>query len=265
MMVAAVAVTASAAGKATRVVGKVVDGTGAPVRTAQLRIRGSRSSAMVVVALNGTFESVLESEEKSVTVDITAPGFEKRNRTLVVTDGTADAGTVSMVPSKGLSLSGFTVSRSGDGSRNHLDVFVQNDSSRPMAVLSVRVRGMRRNDTECLDATPGLQFSITDQLWDGKVAAAIKAAEATDSVAATGEFHQLGCGQQRIDMTMPYSFSLDPGERTKVRIAIPSALRASRRETPVAVRLEKFVVVTMTLHASEGNDVTVSRQIAYTP
>src|SRR4051794_38256305 len=83
----------SAAVGSTKVIGKIVDEVGDPVRAAQVRIHGKQSSAYTPVALDGTFDVLLNHEEIFVTTDVTATGFEKRSRNVVVTDGTANAGS----------------------------------------------------------------------------------------------------------------------------------------------------------------------------
>jgi hypothetical protein len=179
----------------------------------------------------------------------------------VVANGTADAGTITMTGAKGLAATAFVVSQSADEKRTQLDVFVQNDGTQPVAVTSVRVQGMRKKETTCLDSTPGLQFIIVDQLWAGRVAAQIEQAKAADSVSANGNFLQLGCDQQQIDITVPYPFSLDPGERTKLRVAVPSVLRSSQQAGPVTVRLDEFALISMTLNPDKGPAVVVKREI----
>jgi len=248
---------------AVRVVGKVVDDSGRPIRTAQVRVRGSRSLGTAPVEADGRFNLSLGGTEDVVSLDVTAGGYEKRSRKVPVTNGVADAGTLTMKAAKGLSLSSLTVTLSGDGKENHIDVFVANAGDKRAEIVSLRLQARRRPETECLDATPGILFSIHDQLLAGHVAASMTAAAGgggtPDSVQATGQFITLGCGQRHIDLTLPYSISMEPGEHTKLRVAIPSSLKTSDKASPVQARLDEFAVVSLTLHPASGSDVSIRR------
>jgi hypothetical protein len=258
---AATALAAVAAFAAMKpvVVGIVVDENSQPVRTAHVRLRSDDGQTIGAVGLDGRFAIPLRSEPPSVIAEITAPGFESRRRTLVLVDGVADAGTVVMKHAQHLTLHSLTVTTSGTGRQHYFDVFVENDSDQALDLVSTSLRASRRRATNCLDATPALQFTVQDDVQAGHVNVTVHdaAAQATDAVAATGTVRSLPCEQQQIDITLPYSFQMKAHERNKVRIAIPSTLRVVDRRAAFPVAWEDFATVTLSFRTGDGIDAAI--------
>jgi hypothetical protein len=257
----AAAFTAVAVFAATNsvVVGSVVDETSHPIRNALVRLRSEDGQTIGAVGLDGRFRIPLNSQPASVIAEITAPGFEVRRRTLVFVDGIADAGTVAMKPSRRLTTHALTVTKSASGQQHYFDVFVENDSDQALAVLYTRLQASRKKATNCLDATPALQFTIEDKVQAGQVDVTVRdaAGHANDAVAATGTIRNLPCEQQQVDLVVPYSFQVEAHEHGKLRIAVPSRLRVFDRRASVPVTWKDFEAVTLTLRTGDGVDVAI--------
>ncbi len=257
----AAAFTAISAFAATKpvVLGTVVDETSHPIRKALVRLRSEDGQTIGAVGLDGRFSIPLNSEPASVIAEITAPGFEPRRRTLVFVNGVADAGAVEMKHSRRLATHSLTLTKSASGRQHYFDVFVENDSDQALDVVSTRLQGSRKKATNCLDATPALQFTIRDKVQTGQVDVTVHdiAAQASDTVAATGMVLSLPCGQQQIDLTLPYSFQMKAHERNKLRIVIPSLLQVFDRRAPFSVMWQDFEAVTLTLRTGDGLDVAI--------
>jgi hypothetical protein len=241
--------------KSAVVQGTVVDEESRPVPNALVRIRSAGGQTIGAPSLDGAFRIVIEGEPESVMTEITAPNYETRRRILVLVSGVANAGVVVMKHLRQLNTYSLTITKASHG-RYYFDWFVENESDHVVDVVSTRMHAVRKKSTNCLDATPALRFTIGDTVQAGEVDVTVTdvAIDSSDTVAATGTALSLPCGQQHIDITVPYSFQIKGHERNKVRFVIPAKLRVSERGAPFPVIWNDFEAVTISLRTGDGHD-----------
>jgi hypothetical protein len=251
--------TAGSTTPVREVIGRVADAQGNAVASATVRIRFDSTFRIVSAGADGRFRTTIETSSPAVEASISARGFEPRRRTLVFSRNVADAGTIVLTAERGLTLETLTLIVSPDGSTQSLDVFVGNTARASVDVVTLRLHARLLRRTSCLDATPAVEFVVTEKAWAGAVAATVNVAERknADATAARGVFARLGCGQRELKLAIPYSMNVAPGEREKVRVTIPRTLRGSGGEAET-VELDRYAVVELTAEGVGGRAATAS-------
>jgi hypothetical protein len=252
--------------KAELVKGRVVTAEGFPIPSAIIKVIAAGTFRLSPVEPSGSFRVDLESDEPSVTIVITAAGFEERRRTLVFHGGVADGGRIVMQTIQTLRARSITVSRSSDHAQNEIDVLLENPLSRRAEVSAIRIRAMKKKSTHCLDATrPALSFMFGDTISADRIAYTVDEDENGQrkpmrSVETRGSLRLFPCDQVHLDLDVVMPFMLSAAEVAKLRFVVPAKMKIQGRQERADVDLTAFAIVAVTLH-TDGRDVTAVRHL----
>lgn len=226
-----------------------------------MQIRGAHTFAAIPGDVNGSFHTVLAADEETLSTTFFAKGYFTRNRTLVVHNGVADAGTIRLQQT--ISADTLTITNAADEKASYLDVFVKNESDVSVTITSVSLQAAVRLHTDCLDGRPALQFAIGQSLRAGKINTDVsdQMPLPPDAIMARGQFLELPCKQRRLDIEIPYSFKLESKEHRKIRIVVPSVLQLRDPDKLVQVPLGEYASVAVVFRTSDGGDAHASRQL----
>lgn len=221
----------SVAAQQITVRGQVVDSVGRPVSRAQIRLYTNTTPLLRSarpVRNDGTFEVLLPGSFSGTHVrcEVAAPGYEPVRETApVLGSPNISCGRILLRRLPGLRLGSVVVSESADRRFARIDVEIHNAGSRRHEVVGVRLLGTARRQTECLDLSPGVTYTIFNGGNLNVVRVEDHALNRADSVRITGAVDFLPCDQIRLDVTIPTSFSMNAGESLKVRFQLPQRLR----------------------------------------
>lgn len=247
----------------TAVKGKVLAEGGLPIPTAKVLCFDGPTKLTLVpvpVKLDGSFTFPLPLFNGThLTCECSAPDFVSTRLTLIVREGVAEAGDISLKKKKTLQADPLSLTYSADGLNTFLDAFLLNDSTAAIEVRKVEVKGTALSVTSCLDLRPTVIFTVTASLPLGKsgevpVNVESPMEEWNDSVLAKGQLEALPCKQERLFLGIDYSFNLQPGEKRKVRIAIPRKLAAAAGQAARA-DLKEWAFLSVKFFLSEGEPV----------
>lgn len=248
------------------VTGQVVTIEGFPIRSATVKVVTTRGIRILSVDGSGAFRTELDCDEPSLKIEITAAGFNSRQRTLVFHDDVADGGRLIMDSAPTPRARSIAVSRTSDRQQNLIDVLLENPLTRRAEISAIRIRTMKKKRTHCLDATrAALSFEFGDTISGSRIAysarddASLQPAP-VQSVETTGDLRLFPCDQIHLDLDVAMPFMLSPGEVAKLRFMVPSRMKVQNRHERVDVDLTAFATVAVAFQI-DGREVVAVRTL----
>jgi hypothetical protein len=243
-----------------RVSGKVIDATGKPVIGAKVVAYNQSPPlrhSIPVLDASGTFSSEVSFDGPKLNVEVSAPSYLAKQKVVLIQEGRADIGTIALDRDSSVKIISVTHLLSPSGDIQHLDVVLVNDRAKRTEVTTIGVSARRLLESRCSDSTPGTIFTLQpgrSGSWTvlvSSVDSGRQKGQWSDAFALSVRLEKGGCDNAGIQFRLPYSFSLEPGERAKVRLTLPR-----RVETPpITADLERWESVVFSISLAEGTAV----------
>lgn len=246
------------------VTGRVVGADGFAVPSAVVKLLSpARSPRFFPVQSSGSFRIVLDTDEPSVMIEIAAPGFERRRRTLVFERGVADVGSVTMSAAPALRAYSLTVARATNHGHNEIDVLLENPLQTNVEISAIRIEAIRKKNTDCLDgAKPALSFAFGDTVSAGRIAytASDATAKVIQAVETRGSLRTFPCAQVQLDLEIAMPFVMRAGEVQKLRFVVPARMKVTGKPGRQEVDLPEYATVAVTVHSTTGDAQATRRK-----
>jgi hypothetical protein len=247
-----------------RIVGTVIDQDSAPLASAAIECMASGrmlTRGAEPVDLGGRFNIQVSSDATHVTCKISAHGHQSRTQTAPVRNGEAILPGVKLEKLARLEISSWTKNLTPDGKYLVFDALVSNPSSKPVDVIGLQVNGAALVITNCFDPRPAVAFKVDDRVPLRRVSATdlpttvdLPPTNWSESIAAKGHIELLGCEQKRLTIDINYLLHFDPGNREKLRIALPRRLSVEDENSKV-VDLATWEALQIKLRLADGSSI----------
>lgn len=227
---------ASSSHAAVRVTGRVVDANQRGVIGAKVVLSNPSPplrKPIPVLGATGAFSADIAFAGPKLNAEISAPSYMTTRKVVIISDGVADVGTVTLTRDTSVSVEAVTHVLTPKGEQQHLDLIVVNDRTKPVEVTSIGLDARRELESTCADPSPGIIFTLQPEgkeSWTASLTSKDGAAangKWTDAFPVVVRLETSGCGNAHLQFALPYSFSLAPAERAKIRLTLPR--RISRR------------------------------------
>lgn len=189
--------------------------------------------------------------------EVSATGYVTERRNLVVSKGIANTGEIRLSHVKGLRLGALSAIESGDGRFTYIDVLVQNEGESTVEVASQSLRGTARAETECSSPAPTIMFSVSDTVEQDRVRVTVGEQDSAkkDQIKATGKLEMLPCRQMRLELVIPTTYLISPGEKLKLRFAVPTVMHDPEKQR-TSVSLNAWDSLQLSLSLGDGSTVS---------
>ena len=245
---------------AVRVTGRVVDTNQRGVIGAKVVLSNPSPplrKPIPVLGATGAFSADIAFTGPKLNAEISAPSYVTARKVVIISDGVADVGTVTLNRDTSVSVEAVTHVLTPNGEQQHLDLIVVNDRAKPVEVTSIGVDARRELESRCADPSPGIIFTLQPEgkeSWTASLTSKDSAAangKWTDAFPVAVRLETSGCGNAHLQFALPYSFSLAPAERAKIRLTLPRRIG----KPSVTAELEKWESVVFSLSLSDGTAV----------
>jgi len=207
--------------------------------------------------LNSRIDFSFDTDRSSLTLDISATGYQPRRVNVEIEHGVAAIGAIALQPIPGVALGKIVYYHPPGTQRELLDFVVRNEDRANYAqIVAVEVNGTRRSKTECFDtATPAIEFDIANgrqfgKTKDAEMSLVVRVKDShTNTLAAQGRVEFLPCEQIRLHTRIDYAMRLSPGEEQKIRLELPAI---SRSGVPKILGLDAWAQLQLSVTLADG-------------
>jgi hypothetical protein len=216
-----------------------------------------------------------ENVGTAITIEIDAPGFDRRRLTLRADRDLIDAGEVVLTAKPGLKLEnlqviGPVVSHASGGSRKapsyltELQFIVKNKISETAWINTIELLAAKKIESKCMDPSPGVIIEIAGDTTvqagqEKKLDVSLIYKGITQGIKPTAivKLEDLPCDQQRLTVKQTYAIKLDPSEETKVALRVPWFNQKSGQKLQ-PIKLEEWQRIEVRATLTDGRSFSVS-------
>ncbi len=246
-----------------RISGLVQDLDGRPIVNGYVQIRAESQILLDrLPIIGGAFRVQFETNRRTVTVQVDAPGFQRRLVLVELNSDTVRLNPIRLRPLPGIRLGALVHHRTPDSLQEVIDVTIENTDARRDSVLTgFRFSATKRRETDCFDLrTPAVVFELPSTLSISEAGVVVRLTVHTngtrDELSAVNRYTVLPCSQRRLAIAINLDLGVKAGERSKLRLVLPPVLERDGGEQPL--HLESWEMVTLEVIEQNGRRTRTS-------